>query len=108
MSEYDFWHCDPRAYKAYRKLYRLKKQSGNEDMFVLGNYIFDAFETALSNAMQGFSKHPKSPEPYRKAPYDLYVDKTPEQIEEEEEKKKQLETDRVKASLMALQRNFKK
>lgn len=108
MTEYDFWNCDTRAYKAYRKLNRLKKQSGNEDMFVLGNYIFKAVETVVSNALQAFTKHPRPPEPYLQKPFELYVEKTPEQIEEEKEQKKQLENDRVKASLMALQRNFKK
>lgn len=108
MSEETFWNCDPREYAVYSKLWNLRKQSLNEDSYIMGCYVYRAIDTVVTNALNAFSKTSKEPKEYLTKPFDLYREKTEEEIRKEEEDKTRLENDRVRASLDALARNFKK
>jgi hypothetical protein len=108
MTADQFWNCDPREYEVYRHLWHKRKQSINEDSYVMATYVYRALNTVIGNALRSFLKNKTAPDEWLDKPFDIYREKTDAEIEKEKETKKQIENDRVKASLMALQRSFGK
>lgn len=74
----------------------------------MATYVYRAFNTVVSNALRSFLKNKTAPDEWLDKPFDIYREKTNAEIEKEKETKKQIENDRVKASLMALQRSVGK
>lgn len=69
MTPKEYWEGNPYLVRDYQKSHELLNEQKNQEMFIMANYIFEAFMTALSNL--NFGKNPKPPTPYRKKPYDL-------------------------------------
>lgn len=108
MTAEEFWHCNPRMYKVYRRAYIMKKQARNEEMYVNGIYTLKAVEVAVTNIVNAlFSKSKKEPLKYFDKPLDVWNEKTEEQKAEDEERKNEINLERAKASLRALERNYK-
>lgn len=54
---------------AYRKAYRLKREADNEQAWLQGVYIYDAFAVCLTNA---FSKRGAKTQNYIERPIDIF------------------------------------
>ena len=47
MSYEQYWEQSPYLTVAYRKAYRIKRETENEQAWLQGLYVFDAFAVAL-------------------------------------------------------------
>lgn len=108
MTAEEFWNCNPRMYKIYRHAFYMKKQSANEEMYVNGIYTLKAVDVVITNIANAIlSKSKREPLQYFNKPLDIWVEKTPEQRAEEEQRRNEINLERAKASLRALERNYK-
>lgn len=82
MTYDEFWYGKPILAKYYREKHKLDIERRNQELWLQGLYIYDAFAVVLSNA---FSKHSKAK--YIEKPFDLFP-KT------EEEKQAEIENTR--------------
>lgn len=81
---------------AYREAYKLRRQIQNEEAWLQGAYIYDAFAVCLANA---FSKKGAKKLNYIERPIDIYPPSEAEKKRREMEEKKKIE-----ATLRAMQR----
>ena len=65
MTYEQFWYGDPWMVVSFRKAHELKKDMLNQQMWLMGLYVNDAINSALS----GFGKNPKK---YMDKPLDLH------------------------------------
>lgn len=82
MSYDEYWNGDPWAAQAYHKAQRLKNERSNQELWLQGLYIYDAFGVVMANA---FSKKGTQPKKYTEEPIQIYPD-TPEQAEMKKQK----------------------
>lgn len=82
MSADEFWNCDPRMYKAYREMDRIKNERNNELLWIAGAYVYQAI---LLTAPRLNSLKPTEPDPYPDKPFDLGLAVESEEDEEEHE-----------------------
>ena len=69
MTYAEFWDAPPRLAIAYRKAWRLKKESDNEQAWLNGLYVFDAFAACLANV---FAKRGAKKQTYIERPIDIF------------------------------------
>lgn len=69
MTYDQYWEGDPYMAVAYRKAYRLRRESENESLWLQGLYVFDAFSAVLENA---FAKRGAARQTYLERPIDLF------------------------------------
>ena len=69
MSYTEFWDEPPFLAVAYRKAYRLKREIENEQAWLQGLYVYDAFAVCMSNA---FSKRGSKRQNYFEKPIDIF------------------------------------
>lgn len=69
MTYEQFWESDPHLVAYYRKAYRLKRQTENEQAWLQGIYFYDAFSVSLANA---FAKRGAKKQNYIEAPIDIF------------------------------------
>ena len=69
MSYTEFWDEPPFLGVAYRKAYRLKREIENEQAWLQGLYVYDAFAVCMSNA---FSKRGTKRQNYFEKPIDIF------------------------------------
>ena len=83
MSYADFWDGPCEMAVAYRKAYRLKRETENEQAWLQGLYVYDAFAVCLANA---FRKKGARAEQYLERPIDIFplTDAQKKQREREE------------------------
>lgn len=88
MTYEQYWEQSPFLAVAYRKAYRLKRQTDNEQAWLQGLYIYDAFAVCMANA---FAKRSAKKVNYLERPIDLFplTDKEKKRREEEEVAKMQ-------------------
>lgn len=82
MTYAEFWDGQPQLAVAYRKAYKLKREMDNENAWLKGLYVYDAFCTCLANA---FSKRGSKRYNYIEKPIDLFP------LDEKEKKKREQE-----------------
>lgn len=70
MTYDQFWYGDPYIAKAYREAQELRLEAQNQQLWLQGMYIYNAFAVVLANS---FSKNSKSE--YPKEPYTLFPEK---------------------------------
>lgn len=75
MTYDEFYKKDHTLAISYRRAFELKRAKENEDMWLLGAYVYQAI-ARVSPLFNPFAKHPK-PEDYLDKPFSLY--KTDEQ-----------------------------
>lgn len=80
----EFWYGDYCRLKYYESAYLKRRKIENENMWLQGAYIYNAFSTSLANA---FRKKGTSFIPYLKEPYDIFPKS---EIEKEVEKQQQI------------------
>lgn len=68
MTYEQFWEQSPYLVIAYRKAYKLKREIANEQAWLQGIYIYDAFAVVMKNA---FSKSGARKETYFEKPLDI-------------------------------------
>ena len=69
MSYEQFWDEPPFLAVAYRKAYRLKRETENEQAWLHGLYVYDAFAVCLANA---FAKRGAKKQTYIERPIDIF------------------------------------
>lgn len=69
MSYDLYWHGDPYAPRMFYKAQKLQNERHNQEMWLQGLYIYNAFSVVLSNA---FSKKGSKPAKYIEKPFPLY------------------------------------
>ena len=82
MTWDQYWHGDPWMVVAFAEAHKLQVQQRNQELWMQGLYVHDAFAVVLSNA---FAPKGSIPKKYREKPADLFP-KTQEEIEAEEER----------------------
>ena len=76
MTYDEFWFGDPWMARAYAQYYLLKRRQMNEELWLEGIYVANAFQTVLGNA---FGKHKLK---YLEKPLDIF-EKTEAEKEQE-------------------------
>lgn len=69
MTPAQFWDEPPLLAVFYRKAYRLKREIDNEQAWLAGLYVYDAFAVCLCNA---FSKRGSKKQEYLEKPIDIF------------------------------------
>ena len=69
MTYEQYWDEPPYLAVAYRKAYRLKREIANEQAWLQGLYVYDAFAVCMANA---FSKRGAKKEKYLERPIDIF------------------------------------
>ena len=96
MTYEQYWEQSPYLAVAYRKAYRLKREAENEQAWLQGLYVFDAFAVCLANA---FSKRGAKKQTYIEKPIDIYP------LTEREKKRREAEENaKMQAAMEAMVR----
>ena len=69
MTYDQFWDGSPYLAVVYRKAFKLQRERENENAWLQGLYIYDAFSVCLSNA---FSKRGAKKQNYIEKPIDIF------------------------------------
>ena len=69
MSMKEYWEESPFLAVVYRKAYRLKRETENEQAWLQGLYIYDAFAVCLANV---FAKRGAKKLNYMEKPVDIF------------------------------------
>lgn len=88
MTYEQYWDMSPYLVIAYRKAYKLKREIANEQAWLQGLYVYDAFAVCMANA---FAKRGAKKENYLEKPVDIFplTDAEKERREQEERYKMQ-------------------
>ena len=96
MTYEQYWGQSPYLAVAYRKAYRLKREAENEQAWLQGLYVFDAFAVCLANA---FAKRGSKKQNYIEKPIDIYP------LTEREKKRREAEENaKMQAAMEAMVR----
>lgn len=96
MTYEQFWEQSPRLAVAYRKAYRLRRETENEQAWLQGLYVFDAFAVCMANA---FSKPGTKKQKYIERPIDIFP------LTERERKRREAEENaKMQAAMEAMAR----
>ena len=69
MTPTEYWEESPFLAVAYRKAFRLKRQVENEQAWLQGMYVYDAFAVCMANA---FSKPGSKRQNYIENPIEIF------------------------------------
>lgn len=96
MTYEQYWEQSPYLAVAYRKAYRLRREADNEQAWLQGLYVFDAFAVCLANA---FAKRGSKKQNYIEKPIDIYP------LTEREKKRREAEENsKMQAAMEAIVR----
>ena len=102
MTPAQYWDEDPKLAIAYREAHRLRRKTENENAWLVGLYVCDAFATVLKNA---FSKRGTPPKTYIERPIDIVPLSEEEKKRREEEEYKKM--DAAMRAMIARQKSEK-
>lgn len=88
MTYEQYWDGDPQLVVAYRKAFRLRREIENEQAWLQGLYIYDAFSVCMANA---FAKKGAKPQKYIEHPIDIYPPSESEKRRRAEEEQRKME-----------------
>lgn len=71
MSYREFWHCNTKVHRDYRKAWEERKRYRNWEMWMQGAYIYDALLKIAPFMRAAMSKAVIEPKKYVEAPYPL-------------------------------------
>jgi hypothetical protein len=96
MSYEQYWEQSPYLVVAYRKAYRLRRETENEQAWLQGLYVLDAFAVVMANV---FAKRGSKRQEYLERPIDIYP------LTEREKKRRQAEENaKMQAAMEAMAR----
>ena len=96
MSYEQYWERSPYLVVAYRKAYRLRRETENEQAWLQGLYVFDAFAVVMANV---FAKRGSKRQEYLERPIDIYP------LTEREKKRREAEENaKMQAAMEAMAR----
>lgn len=96
MTYEQYWEQSPYLAVAYRKAYRLRREADNEQAWLQGLYVFDAFAVCLANA---FAKRGSKKQNYIEKPIDIFP------LTEREKKRREAEENaKMQAAMEAMVR----
>jgi hypothetical protein len=96
MTYEQYWEQSPYLAVAYRRAYRLKREAENEQAWLQGLYVFDAFAVCLANA---FAKRGSKKQNYIEKPIDIFP------LTEREKKRREAEENaKMQAAMEAMVR----
>lgn len=98
MTWDQYWHGDPWMVVYYYEAHKLEIEQRNQELWMQGAYIYDAFTVVLSNA---FAAKGSTPKRYMEKPIDI-LPKTEEEKAAEEER----ELRRMVQQLNAWEKSF--
>lgn len=105
MTYEQFWEQSPRLAVVYRKAYRLRRETENEQAWLQGLYVFDAFAVCLSNA---FAKSGAKRQKYLERPIDIFpLTEQEKKIREAEENAKMQRAMEAMAAKQRQRKNHK-
>ena len=83
MSLEQYWEQSPFLAVVYRKAYKLKRETENEQAWLQGLYVYDAFAVCLANV---FAKRGAKKQNYFEHPLDIFplTEKEKKQREKQE------------------------
>ena len=89
MTYEQFWEQSPYLAVTFRKAYKLRREMENEQAWLQGIYVFDAFAVCMANA---FAKRGAAKQNYLERPLDIFplTEAQKKQREQEENKKMQM------------------
>ena len=93
MSYDEFWNGDVSMVKAYRKANELRDKRRNFELWLQGNYFYEALCDASPLFRFSMKKGVVKPEPYVKEPYPI----TAAEVREREERELRKKEERLKA-----------
>ena len=96
MTYEQYWELSPHLAVAYRKAYRLKREAENEQTWLQGLYVYDAFAVCLANA---FSKRGSKKQTYIEKPIDIFP-----LTEREKKRREAAENAKMQAAMEAMMR----
>lgn len=94
MTYDQFWDGSPYLAITFRKAYKLRRQIGNEQAWLQGLYVYNAFEVCLGNA---FSKKGSKRLKYIEQPIDIFPP-----TEAEKKRREQAEYAKMQKALEAM------
>lgn len=80
MSYEQFWYDEPRLVVAYNKAHKYHIQQKNEELWLQGLYVYNAFGTVIANA---FKEKGCTPAKYLEKPIEIF----PKKVQDSEEEK---------------------
>ena len=96
MTYEQFWEQSPYLAVAYRKAFKLKREIANEQAWLQGLYVYDAFAVCMANA---FAKRGAKKENYLEKPVDIFP-----LTDAEKERREQEERDKMQQAMEAIAR----
>ena len=96
MTPTQYWEESPYSAVAYRKAYRLRREAENEQAWLQGLYVFDAFAVCLANV---FAKRGSKKQTYIEKPIDIFP-----LTEREKKRREEAENAKMQAALEAMAR----
>ena len=100
MTYEQYWYGDPWMTRAYAQAYLLKRKIENENMWIMGAYVTNAFSTVLANSFG------KKKTDYLKKPLDFFPKTEAEQKAEIREERRKL-INRLNGMMKAFNRKHK-
>ena len=82
MTYEQFWEGSPQLAVAYRKAYKIKREIANEQAWLQGFYVYDAFMVGLSAV---FAKKGAPKQNYMERPIDIFPISDAEKARREQE-----------------------
>lgn len=96
MTYEQYWNMSPYLVIAYRKAYKLKREIANEQAWLQGLYVYDAFAVCMANA---FAKRGAKKVDYLEKPVDIFP-----LTDAEKERREQEERDKMQQAMEAIAR----
>jgi FixJ family two-component response regulator len=96
MTYEQYWEMSPYLVIAYRKAYKLKREIANEQAWLQGLYVYDAFAVCMANA---FAKRGAKKVDYLEKPVDIFP-----LTDAEKERREQEERDKMQQAMEAIAR----
>ena len=103
MTYEQYWDAPPYLAVAFRKAFKLKRELANEQAWLQGMYVYDAFAVCLANA---FSKRGAKKEKYFERPVDIFPLSEDEKKRREREERTKMQ--KAMESMVKKQRREKK
>lgn len=94
MTYEQYWDMSPYLVIAYRKAYKLNREIANEQAWLQGLYVYDAFAVCMANA---FAKRGAKKENYLEKPVDIFP-----LTDAEKERREQEERDKMQKAMEAI------